>query len=81
VTFAIRDSCTDMGSVLSGVVSTVAGSAPSVAYTFGDGIGTNSILNGPYLISISSSSIVYVADYYNYRIRAFDSTGRMLYAR
>lgn len=56
----------------SGVVTTIAGSG-NVAYT--DGIGTAASFSGPASVDIDSSGSIYVADFYNYRIRKISRGG------
>jgi uncharacterized protein YjiK len=49
-----------------GVVTTLAGSGISGAI---DGVGTNALFNAPIGLTVDTTGIVYVADYYNHRIR------------
>jgi hypothetical protein len=53
-------------------VSTFAGSGTA---TYLDGVGVNTGFNGPNGMNIDSSNNLYVADYYNHRLRKITPTG------
>lgn len=55
----------------SGVVTTIAGS--SIGYT--DGQGTSAAFNGPVGLTFDSAGYLYVADFYNHRIRKISPSG------
>ncbi len=61
-------------SVVSGAVSTLAGSS-SGASGSANGLGTAATFNAPCDVAVSSSGKVFVADSSNYRIRVIDTTG------
>jgi len=64
--------CTEQQHVIrqvtpAGVVTLLAGSFGS--YTFSDGVGTNARFYSPFHITTDGVGNLYVADYYNYRVR------------
>lgn len=56
-----------------GVVSTLAGSAGTNG--FANGTGTAALFNGPFSVAVDSSENVYVADLYNFVVRAITPAG------
>lgn len=59
---------------VSGTVTTLAGSG---SLSFADGVGSAASFQYPSGISVDSNGIVYVADYYNHRIRKITSSGNV----
>jgi outer membrane protein assembly factor BamB len=57
-----------------GYVSTIAGTILS----FGDGFGTNAMINGPLVLSLSTSGKLYFSDNHNNRVRILDTTGAII---
>jgi sugar lactone lactonase YvrE/PKD repeat protein len=59
---------------VSGIISTIAGTG-TAAYN-GDGISaTTANLNGPTGVTLDAAGNIYIADYYNFRIRKINSSG------
>ena len=57
-----------------GIITTVAGAGP--AYYSGDGgPATNADLNNPYGVAVDVTGNLFIADYYNYRIRKVGTNG------
>ena len=56
-------------SVLSNVITTIAGSSDVGSYTGDGSVATSATLNNPKGVAIDSSGNFYIADYDNYRIR------------
>ena len=59
---------------VSGTVTTLAGSG---SLAFADGVGSAASFHYPSGISVDFNGIVYVADYYNHRIRKITSSGNV----
>ena len=51
------------------VVSTLAGGVSGTNGAFADGVGTNAGFNYPSAVDVDASGNVFVADYFNQRIR------------
>ena len=60
-------------SVVSGVVSTLAGSSSAGS---ANGLGIQAKFNAPYDVAVSSSGVIFVADSSNYQIRSIDTSGQ-----
>ncbi len=57
-----------------GIITTIAGTGAVDFYGDG-GPGTSAALSSPYAVEVDTSGNVYIADYYNHRIRKVDNTG------
>lgn len=58
--------------VSTGIISTVAGNG-NAGYSGDNGLATDAKLNGPSGLMIDRSGNIYIADYYNHRIRKVDA--------
>jgi sugar lactone lactonase YvrE len=59
----------------SGIITTVAGTPNSCAYSGDGGPATSAHLNTPVGVAVDSSGNIYIADYYNQRIRKVATNG------
>ena len=64
--------------ITTGIINTIAGTGGSAAYTM-DSIPATDAPMDPWYIGIDNSNNIYVADFYNYRIRKIDALTGLIY--